>query len=85
MPFYPHMSYLRKSDLLYASFPIIKHTTQPQHPRVPYHTSFQVKYFQFWRFLQRSHLKKIPFPLLISYKESKPVITAKTGIGSRYD
>lgn len=32
---------------------------------------FQVKYFQFWRFLQRSHLKKIPFPLLINYKESK--------------
>jgi hypothetical protein len=31
---------------------------------------FQVKYFQFWRFLQRSHLKKIPFPLLINYKES---------------
>ena len=32
---------------------------------------FQVKYFQNWRFLQRSHLKKIPFPLLINYKESK--------------
>lgn len=32
---------------------------------------FQVKYFQNWRFLQRSHLKKIPFPLLINYTESK--------------